>query len=48
LKAYTGVDWVGSIDDNKSINGSALFLGNCLMAWISKKQKSISLSTVEE
>ena len=35
------------MDDRKSIGGGAFFLGESLVAWISKKQTSISLSTAE-
>jgi hypothetical protein len=45
LNAYTDADWEGSIDDRKSTSGGAFFLGKCLVAWLSKKQTSISLST---
>ena len=38
LRAYTDVDWGGNIDDRKSTNGGALFLGNRLVTWTSKKQ----------
>jgi hypothetical protein len=47
LKAYSYVDWAGSVDDRKSTSGGALFLGESLVAWISKKQSSISLSSTE-
>jgi hypothetical protein len=47
LKAYPDVDWAGSIDDIKSTSGGAFFLGESLVAWISKKQSSISLSSTE-
>ena len=47
LKAFTDVDWVGSIDDRKSTSGAAFYLGDCLVSWPSKKKTSISLSTVE-
>jgi hypothetical protein len=47
MVAYTDVDWVGSIDDRKSTSGVALYLGKCLVAWASKKQSSVSLSTTE-
>jgi len=48
LSAYTDVDWAGDVDDRKSKSGGALFLGNRLVSWLSKKQDSISLSTAEE
>ena len=47
LKAFTDADWEGSVDDRKSTSGAELFLGNYLVSWLSKKQSSISLSTVE-
>jgi hypothetical protein len=47
LTTYTDADWEGSIDDKKSTSGGALFLGNCLVSWLRKKQTSISLSTTE-
>ena len=31
----------------KSTSGGALFLGECLVAWLSRKQSSVSLSTAE-
>ena len=47
MVAYTDADWAGSIDDRKSTSGAALYLGNCLVAWESKKQSLVSLSTTE-
>ena len=35
------------MDKRKSTSGGAFFLGDSLVAWISKKQGSISLSTIE-
>ena len=37
LKTFTDADWAGSVDDRKSTSGAALFLGNCLVSWSSKK-----------
>jgi hypothetical protein len=48
LTAYSDVDWENCVDERKSTNGGAFFLGDSLVAWISKKQGSISLSTTEE
>ena len=45
LRAYSDVDWAGCVDDRKSTSGGAFFLVESLVAWISKKQTSISLST---
>ena len=47
LIGYSDADWMGSIDDRKSTSGCCYFLGNCLVAWHSEKQNSVSLSTVE-
>jgi hypothetical protein len=47
LTTYTDADWVGSVDDRKSTSGGAFFLGNSLVSWLSKKQSSVSLSTIE-
>ena len=35
------------LDERKSTSGGAFFLGDSLVAWMSKKQGSISLSTIE-
>ena len=45
--AYTDADWISSVDDRKSTSGGAFYLGKNLVAWLSKKQTSISLSTTE-
>ena len=47
LTTYTNADWASCVDDRKSTSGGAFYLGKILVAWISKKQTSISLSTAE-
>ena len=47
LAGYFDVDWAGCIDDRKSTFGGCVYLGNNLVSWMSKKQNSISLSTVK-
>ncbi|XXG82895.1 hypothetical protein AAC387_Pa10g0772 [Persea americana] len=47
LLAYSDADWAGCIDDRKSTSGGAFYLGDKLVAWRSKKQDSVSLSTAE-
>jgi transposase InsO family protein len=47
LTAYSDVDWENCLDERKSTSGGAFFLGDSLVAWLSKKQGSISLSTTE-
>ena len=47
IAGYSDADWAGNVDDRKSTSGGCFYLGNCLVAWHSKKQSSISLSTAE-
>ena len=47
LTAYTDADWARCVDDRKSTSGGAFYLGKSLVAWLSKKHTSISLSTAE-
>jgi hypothetical protein len=47
LNSYSNVDWENCLDERKSTSGGAFFLGDSLVAWLSKKQGSISLSTTE-
>jgi hypothetical protein len=37
LRAYSYADWAGCVDDRKSTSGGSFFLGESLVAWISKK-----------
>jgi len=34
---FSYVVWIGCVDDRKSINGDAFYLGNNLVSWHSKK-----------
>jgi len=47
LVTFSDVDWAGIVDDRKSTLGETNFLGDCLISWASKKQRSTSLSTTE-
>jgi hypothetical protein len=47
LKSYSVADWVGIVDERKSTRGGTTFLGESLVAWISKKHTSISISSIE-
>ena len=47
LTTYTDAYWASCVDDRKSTSGGAFYLGEILVAWLSKKQTSISLSTSE-
>jgi hypothetical protein len=47
LTAYSDADWENCVDERKNTSGGAFFLGDSLVAWLSKNQGSISLSTIE-
>lgn len=46
LTAYSDADWA-SLRDRKSTSGVAIFYGNCLVNWKSKRQSIVALSTTE-
>ena len=48
LTVYTDADWASYVDDKKSTSGGAFYFGKSLVAWLSKKKTSISVSTLEE
>ncbi|XP_046142324.1 secreted RxLR effector protein 161-like [Osmia bicornis bicornis] len=47
LIAYSDSDWGGDVDDRRSCTGNLLILAGGPVSWKSKKQKSVSLSTME-
>jgi hypothetical protein len=47
LTTYSDADWANCVDERKCTSGGAFFLGDSLVAWLSKKRGSISLSTTE-
>nr|GEV62142.1 integrase, catalytic region, zinc finger, CCHC-type, peptidase aspartic, catalytic [Tanacetum cinerariifolium] len=47
LKAFVDADYAGCQDTKRSSYGSAQFLGDRLVSWSSKKQKSTAISTAE-
>nr|GEY27930.1 copia protein [Tanacetum cinerariifolium] len=47
LTAYADVDHAGCQDTRRSTSRSAQFLGDKLVSWSSKKQKSMEISTIE-
>ena len=47
LVGYSDADWAGNTSDRKSIGGYCFYLNGCLISHMSKKQKTIALSTAE-
>ena len=47
LAGYSDTDWVRNADDRKNTSRGCFYVGNNLVSRMSKKQNSISLSTVE-
>ena len=47
LAGYSDVDWAGNVDDRKSTLGGCFYVGNNIVSLMSKKQNSISLSTIK-
>jgi hypothetical protein len=47
LTDYSDANWANFVDERKRTRGGAFFLGDSLVPWLSKKQGSISLSTIE-
>eukprot|EP00253_Pinus_taeda_P010143 PITA_10143 len=47
LQGYSDADWAGSVVDCKSTSGCCFSQGSTSISWMSKKQKSVALSTAE-
>jgi hypothetical protein len=47
LQDYTDFGWAGRAVDRKSTSGCCFSLGSGMIAWLSRKQLSMALSTVE-
>jgi len=47
LHGYSNVDWADSVVDRKSTSRCCFYLGSALISWMSKKQKSVALSTTQ-
>jgi hypothetical protein len=47
LAGYTDADWAGDAADRRSTSGYAFTLGSAAIAWSSKKQPTVALSSTE-
>jgi hypothetical protein len=47
LAGYFDADWAGNAEDINSTSGGCFYVGTNLVAWMSRKQSSVSLSNVE-
>ncbi|XP_039047052.1 uncharacterized mitochondrial protein AtMg00810-like [Hibiscus syriacus] len=47
VKVFSDTDWAGDASDRRSMTGYCVFLGYCLVAWNSNKQKIVSRSIIE-
>ncbi|KAK1412849.1 hypothetical protein QVD17_34395 [Tagetes erecta] len=47
LTAFSDADWAGCPDDRRSTGGFAIYLGNNLVSWAARKQKTVSRSSTE-
>ena len=47
LAGFSDSDWAGNADDRKNTTGGCFYVGANLVAWMSKKQNPVSLSTAE-
>ena len=47
LCAYSDTDWAGDVEKSRSTTGYAIFLGNGIVSWLSRRQRRVTLSSTE-
>jgi len=47
LCAYSDTDWTGDVETSRSTTGYAIFLGNSIVSWLSRRQQWVTLSSTE-
>jgi hypothetical protein len=47
LCAYSDTDWAGDVETSHSTTGYAIFLGNGIVSWLSRRQRRVTLSSTE-
>jgi len=47
LCAYSDTDWAGDVETSCSTTGYAIFLGNGIISWLSRRQRQVTLSSTE-
>eukprot|EP00253_Pinus_taeda_P034822 PITA_34822 len=47
LESFSDSDWVGNLDDRRSITGYTFSIGSEVIAWSNKKQSTVALSSCE-